>query len=349
MQVNTHNDWDPLEEIIVGRADGARVNTDISSHSFNFSTLTAQQVQQLGGALPQWLIDEANADIDGLADTLSKLGVRVHRPLPIDQEQEFKTPDWQSPGNSVWCPRDLILPLGDWLIETPSPVRGRYWETRAYESILYEAFEDGAVWISAPKPRLLDTLYDISGDVRGRSTLLNHEICFDAPNIVRVGRDLLYQISNSGNLKGFQWLKRLLEPRGYRLHYSELYSYAHFDSTILPLRPGLVLLNSGRVTPENCPEIFRKWDKIWFQDCVAQPIGLGDFHPPCSTYIGMNILSVDTHTIICDDQQVPLMRELSRHGIDTIGIPFRHAQVLSGGMHCVTLDLRRRGTLEDYT
>jgi glycine amidinotransferase len=110
-----------------------------------------------------------------------------------------------------------------------------------------------------------------------------------------------------------------------------------------------VLLNSGRVTPENCPEIFRKWDKIWFQDCVAQPIGLGDFHPPCSTYIGMNILSVDTHTIICDDQQVPLMRELSRHGIDSIGIPFRHAQVLSGGMHCVTLDLRRRGTLEDYT
>ena len=349
MLVNTHNDWDPLEEIIVGHAHGARINTDRSSHSFNFSTLSAAEVQQLGGALPQWLVDEANEDIDGLARTLTDLGVRVHRPARIDQEQTFSTPDWSSPGNSVWCPRDLILPLGDWLIETPSPVRGRYWETRAYERILYEAFEDGAVWISAPKPRLLDNLYDISGDVRGRSTLLDHEICFDAPNIVRVGRDLLYQISNSGNLKGFQWLKRLLEPRGYRLHYSELYSYAHFDSTILPLRPGLVLMNSSRVNDANCPAIFAKWEKIWFDDCVAQPITVSGVHPPCSTYIGMNILSVDPCTIICDDRQVPLMRTLKQHGIDSIGIPFRHAQVMSGGMHCVTLDLRRRGGLEDYT
>ena len=125
MLINTHNDWDPLEEIIVGHAHGTRVNTDISSHSFNFSTLTTAEVAQLGGPLPQTLIDEANEDIQGLADTLTNLGVRVHRPALIDQAQEFSTPDWSSAGNSTWCPRDLILPLGDWLIETPSPVRGR--------------------------------------------------------------------------------------------------------------------------------------------------------------------------------------------------------------------------------
>ena len=89
MLVNTHNDWDPLEEIIVGRAHGARVNTDVSSHSFNFSTLSSDQVRQLGGLLPQTLIDEANEDIQGLADTLTNLGVRVHRPALIDQAQEF--------------------------------------------------------------------------------------------------------------------------------------------------------------------------------------------------------------------------------------------------------------------
>ena len=88
------------------------------------------------------------------------------------------------------------------------------------------------------RPKLHDNMYTFE-DIEDKPTLLDHEICFDAPNIVRVGTDLLYQVSNSGNMKGFKWLKRLLEPMGYKLHYSELYSFAHFDSTIIPLRPGL--------------------------------------------------------------------------------------------------------------
>ena len=98
---------------------------------------------------------------------------------------------------------------------------------------MYEAFEDGALWFSAPKPKLHDNMYTFE-DIEDKPTLLDHEICFDVPNIVRVGKDLLYLVSNSGNMKGFKWLKRLLEPMGYKLHYSELYSFAHFDSTIIP-------------------------------------------------------------------------------------------------------------------
>lgn len=348
MIINTHNDWDPLEEVVVGHAHHFYVSTDISAHSFNFAHLERQDIAHMQGPMPQWLIDEANEDIDGLAQTLTSLGVRVHRPAIVDWSQEFNTYDWSSKGWQSWCPRDLIINLADMLIETPSPVRARYFETMIYRDILYKAFDDGALWISAPKPRLLASNYDVEDDTQGRSTLLDHEICFDAPNIVRVGRDILYQISNSGNLKGFRWLKRLLEPMGYRLHYSELYSYAHFDSTIIPLRPGLVLLNSSRVTPDNCPNIFSKWDKIWFQDCVIQGNKVPGHHAPCSGYIGMNILSVDPNTIICDSAQVPLMRALEKHKITCIPVPFRHAMSLAGGPHCTTLDLRRRGCLEDY-
>ena len=62
----------------------------------------------------------------------------------------------------------------------------------------------------------------------------------------------------------------------------------------------------------------------------------------------MNILSVNPNTIICDSKQEPLMRVLEKHGIDCIPVQFRHAMTLSGGLHCATLDLRRKGTLEDY-
>lgn len=347
MKINTHNDWDPLEEIIVGHAHHARVTVDISTRSFSYANSSMEEIAHMEGEYPQWVIDEANEDADGLADALVKLGVKVHRPKIIDWSQEFSTPDWKTQGWYSWCPRDLILPLGDMLLETPCPVRARYFETRLYQDILYEAFEDGALWIAAPKPRLLDDSYDFT-DIKNNPTLVNNEIVFDAPNIVRVGRDLLYQVSNSGNMKGFNWLKRLLEPMGYRLHYSRLYSYSHFDSTIIPLRPGLVLLNSDRVTPDNCPEMFKKWDKIYFKDCVAQGSKIPGYLPPCSPYIGMNILSVNPNTIICDSAQEPLMRELEKYKIDCVPVRFRHAMTLSGGIHCATLDLRRRGTLEDY-
>jgi N-dimethylarginine dimethylaminohydrolase len=140
-----------------------------------------------------------------------------------------------------------------------------------------------------------------------------------------------------------------LEPRGYRIHPAEhIYSYGHFDSTIIPLRPGLVLLNSSRVTKENCPKLFEKWDKIWFDDCIVQGSKVPGGVAPCSPYIGMNILSVNPNTIICDSTQEPLMRELDKYGVDSIPVQFRHAMTLSGGIHCATLDLRRTGTLEDY-
>ena len=348
MIVNTHNDWDPLEEIIVGHAHHSRIATDISANSFGYATLKPHELPP-AGPYPQWVIDEANEDADGLANTLTKMGVKVHRPKIIDWENvEYDIGQgWKSKGWYSWCPRDCILPLGDMLIETPSPVRARYFENRLYEDIMYEAFEDGAMWLQAPRPKLHDDLYQFD-DIIGKPTLLDHEIIFDAPNIVRVGKDLLYQVSNSGNMKGYKWLKRFLEPMGYKLHYSELYSFAHFDSTIIPLRPGLVLLNSSRVNKDNCPEIFKKWDKIYFDDCVYPRNAIEGYPDPCSPYIGMNILSVDPNTVICDDAQIPLMRELEKHKIDCVPVQYRHALTLSGGIHCATLDLRRRGGLESY-
>ena len=185
MIINSHNDWDPLEEVIVGHAHHFYVNTDISSHSFSFADRRREDIEHMAGPMPQWLIDEANEDIDAFADVLTKFGVRVHRPAIVDWSQEFATLDWRSHGWQSWCPRDLIINLGDMLIETPSPVRSRYFETQIYHDILYEAFDDGALWLAAPRPRLLDSIYDIEGDTKGRSTLLDHEICFDAPKIVR--------------------------------------------------------------------------------------------------------------------------------------------------------------------
>lgn len=350
MKINSNNDWDPLKEIIVGIATHARIPTvDVSTMSMSYSNYSIDKIKPLEGPYPQWLIDEANEDAEELCDVLRKAGVVVYRPEEIDHSKKFSTPDWTTTGWYTWCPRDLLLPLSNLMIETPSACRSRMFETRAYHKIMIDAICGGTEWIAAPKPRLLDELYQFK-DLK-KPSLTNLEPIFDAPNCIRLGRDILFQISNTGNWLGFQWLKNILEPRGYRLHSAEhVYSFAHFDSTIIPLRPGLVLMNSSRVTPENCPKIFKKWDKIYFSDVNVNPTtknGPGSISP-CSPYIGMNILSIDQNTVIVGKDQINLIKLLEKYRITVITTSMRHAQTLSGGYHCATLDLIREGSLEDY-
>jgi N-dimethylarginine dimethylaminohydrolase len=112
----------------------------------------------------------------------------------------------------------------------------------------------------------------------------------------------------------------------------------HIDSTITPLREGLVALNASRVNQVNCPKVFDGWEKIWVQDVVAQ-----DFYqyPYASKWVGMNMLSIDENTVIIDAAQIQLIQDLQRCGITSIPLTLRHSRTLGGSFHCVTLDLIR--------
>ena len=348
--VSSHNDWDPLEEIFVGIATNARIPPiDRSTHSFCFTTEKYENVKDLEGPMAQKIIDESNEDLDKLAGTLQGLGVKVRRPTAQDQSKTFSTPDWTTTGYQTYSCRDLLLPLDNLIIECASPMRSRYFETRAYKDFLYEAMANGTEWISAPKPRLLDEIYQTE-NLSNPSTR-NLEIVFDAPNVVRLGNDLLFQVSNSGTQLGAQWLRTILEPRGYRIHMAEqYYAFAHFDSTVLPLRPGLVLFNGDRLNPDRYPKIFEKWDKIYFPGDKVIDVGceLPNGVTTTSPYIGLNFLSVNENLVICDKNQTHLRKALDKHGIETIGLEMRHARSMSGGFHCVTLDTKRKGQRQDY-
>ena len=57
-------------------------------------------------------------------------------------------------------PRDILLVLGDEIIEAPMAWRPRFYEYRAYRSLIKEYFARGAKWTTAPKPQMSDELYD---------------------------------------------------------------------------------------------------------------------------------------------------------------------------------------------
>jgi len=127
---------------------------------------------------------------------------------------------------------------------------------------------------------------------------------------------------------------------------ANLYTDTHIDSTIVPLRPGLVLVNPARVNDDNMPAFLRGWDRIVCPELVDTGF-VGD-HPKSSVWIGMNFLVIAPGKAIVDKRQVGLIRELERHGVEVIPSQLTHCRSLGGGFHCVTLDVRRTGELATY-
>ena len=326
--MSVHNDWAPLEEIIVGTAKGYRIPP--LSRSFMKSQFPEYNEDDIPvGPYPDWVIEEAEEDLEILSETLRSLDIVVHRP---DLTYADLHDNWH-----YYSPRDCTLIVGDTIIETPSPIVNRQYETWGYRKIFNNLYESGYKWIKAPTPILFDDSF--KEDARGVPSLNNHEILFEAANCVRVNDDILFQVSNTGNERGARWLQDVLVDKKVHLC-KNLYSYAHLDSTIIPLREGLVMYNASRVNEDNEPDLFKSWDKIWIDEChsVAPRTNL-----PwgASEWIGMNMLSISPMLAIVDKKQEQIIKKLEEHRISVIPLELRHDRLLAGGFHCVTLDLRR--------
>ena len=82
--VNSHNEWDPLEEVIVGRLEGATVPpSEAVGHRFPPVKRMAHRL--LGGRhYPRFLVDPAQRELDGFIHILEAEGVIVRRPNVVD-------------------------------------------------------------------------------------------------------------------------------------------------------------------------------------------------------------------------------------------------------------------------
>lgn len=60
------------------------------------------------------------------------------------------------------------------------------------------------------------------------------------------------------------------------------------------------------------------------------------------------MLSLDPKRVIVEARQEPLIDALAAWGFEPIPCRFEHLALFGGGLHCATLDVRRRGRLESY-
>jgi len=349
--VKSWDEFTQLREVIVGDVTNARLPrmNDISAWLACYPTLSEKELLEVAeGAFPRQVVEETAEDLATLIATLRGLGVTVRQPAAPDHAKRFSSPDWTSDGYLSYCPRDITMVLGPAIVETPSPMRARYFELLGGMRELFQEYMlQGATWLSAPKPRLADDLFSL--DEEGLPLLGETEPVFDAANVLRVGRDVIYQVSRSGNELGLRWLESTLKLFGdFRVHpVRGVYGYTHIDTTITLLRPGLVLLNPERLSEETIPACFRGWDILWSPPIRDIPAVVK--RPLSAPWLGMNLLMVSPEVAIVDSDQPELISAMEKKGLTVLPHKLRHSRVLGGGFHCVTLDVVRDGDLEDYS
>ena len=318
------------------------------------------------GPMPEEMEEKANEQLDNFAAILEKRGIRVDRPALLEFRRAVETPDWkQSSMFGCMPPRDVLLTVGNEMLEATMSFRSRWFEYLCYRPLLEKYYREDPNfrWEAAPKPRLGAKTYkegfwpewrSLSEEEKWRRAkksdwiITEAEPLFDAADVARFGKDLFVQKSMVTNDAGIDWLQRHYPAhRIHKVSYMELLPW-HIDATLIPLRPGLVLVNPER-TPlqKEHNELFKK--NGW--ELLEAPKSVRTKKMPlctCSLWLNMNCLVLDPKTICIEAAETPMMELLDGYGFEVIPVPLFEVSPFGGGLHCATADVYREGTLEDY-
>lgn len=346
--VNSYTEWDPLEEVVVGRLATGVFPSWQDTMADTMPEDSWQVFRDQGGRpMPRAHLEAAEAELDNLAEVLRAEGVTVVRPDVLPQAKPFATPEWTSAGGLyAGMPRDLLMVVGDTIIEAPMSWRCRYHEVDAFRSLIKSYFRRGARWLTGPRPQLTDELWrtDRGPDEAGEDwAITEFEPVFDAADFMRFGEDIVVQRSHVTNTFGIEWLRHAV---GKEFTVSCIRTddphAMHIDATISPLAPGKLLVNPERYVPN---ELFDGWEIL----PAPQPTLPEDWPMYfCSAWVSMNVLSLSPDTVVVESHEQPLIDALTGWGLRCIPVPFRHVYSFGGSFHCVTLDVRRSGSSMKY-
>ena len=342
--VQSYTSWQPLEEVIVGRAH--------TPEYFDFI--------EDAGVLAQLsqLLNETNEDLDNLQRTIEQFGACVRRPnLPdINQFRRRQVNDPAGAPMPPLTPRDWQITLGDRLL--------RIIEVTEMNDICrqYQSQQPGC--IVNPHQDNYDASHVMVNAV--------------ASCIVRVGTDVFFDNSEWMSTDQMHWIRDNVLDSRYRVRRAQ--TNGHGDAVFAILKPGVILssMHDGDINyKESFPgwEICKVWDaSIW----AAMEVGkfkyeqspgawylqgqtpTPEFAKFVDTYLkkwtgfvaetvfDVNCLVLDESHVIFSSYNKQVFDFCRQHKIEPIICELRHKYFFDGGISCCTQDIRRRGPLETY-
>jgi hypothetical protein len=231
-----------------------------------------------------------------------------------------------------------------------------------------------------------EKIYAVVGDNIGYTDVLkqinrkNLEICqtsgaVSTATICRVGKDLWWDVHRGINQEIIKKYTEEWTSEGFRVHISNR-GY-HSDGCFCVVKPGCIV---SLKDIQNYQKEFPGWDVLYLPDQswskvssfldMKQKVGgqwwlKGQEHNDQliefvntwlndwvgyveETVFDVNMLSIDQNTIICNNYNKEVFDHFKKHKVEPIVFNFRHRYFWDGGVHCITQDLYREGTQEDY-
>jgi len=336
--INSYTNWSPLEEVWLG------------------DVYPASWYNHLPGEVRdcfQDLTERTQQDLKIIQHKLESLGVTVCRPC-YDHIDNYIDPSTQQLMKPEICPRDYYVTVGKTLY------------AKRYASH------------AGPWKQHLDNYERQGGNID--SMLWAPELSLNGACMVRAGKDLYIDLVwNDNQTKEFLincFKKHFAEKfKDYRIHL--LFNGGHVDSCFSLLANGIIL---GTKYFSDYEKTFPGWQLInitrpefsthsgfresqapahngkwWlpgfahsqaFSTHVIQhaQTWIGDY---TETFFEVNCLVIDEKNVIIPGDNQTVFRHLEKLGITAHSVPFRTRTFWDGGMHCITLDIRRRGACQD--
>jgi hypothetical protein len=338
--VNSFTSWQPLEEVIVGRA--------YTPEYFDFidNTQVKYQLQQI--------LSETEEDLQNLSNTIRQYGAVVKRPdLPnIHQFQQQQITGVGVPLPPL-TPRDWQITLGNTLLRILPMAE------------LNAVCKEYGTHVVNPHGNLN---WDPNCILNGAS----------ASCIVRVGRDIFFDNSDFLKPEQSRWIVDNILGSEYRIH--EAVTDGHGDAVFAILKPGVILSSKHDVNlhfDQDFPgwEVCKIWDtsihaamavgKFRYEESPGAWYVQGqtptlEFTEYVNTYLtkwtgfvaetvfDVNCLVLDEENVIFSAYNKTVFEFCERHKINPIICELRHSYFWDGGVSCCTQDIRRRGSLETY-
>lgn len=358
--INCSTTFGKLRHVVVGRElEIDRRVIDITFNNFFKENLFSEGLYNSRHELyriSEEILLKRIRQLDELADTLTKLGVRVSRPDRVTQVKKVQTPFYQTEGSSANNVRDLTLVYGNTIVETPICLRNRVFENLQMHSIFREAFDngDGGMWVKAPNTHLVRDTCDLADWKEGRdfgNVNPKYEMAIDAPNFLTIGKDVIVNVATETQYLGYRWVKSLFPES--RFHVVKI-ADSHIDGELVCLRPGVFLLNPKfSCVIDMLPEKFRKWKFLVPEDTTEDldVRGMTDIDIRLASSRGMdiNVLSLDEHTVLVNRRAFGVRKCLEANGFDVVDVELDNGEIFAGGIHCSTLDIVREDEYADYT
>lgn len=373
MTFSVYQHWDPLKVCVVGRSYPPEF----------YSWIKVPHVRSLF----EKIAIETEEDYQAIINKLEQFGVQVLRPdisetlqdhdgryfippmTPRDDMvmigENFYLPpqQWQSFYDSV---KDFSWPQADSIDELPDWIQKECVDVHHWNTVTKKNFNRGNY------DKIFDYMQQQGTSVQ-RSTLPN----INGAMVSRIGKDLYFGTWEQQNADQLAAKQQQLEnyfPQ-YRCHIVD--TNGHSDGVYCPVCPGLIIsLKDVPTYAKTFPgwEVVyipnQSWSKIkpfldlkiknkgrwWIPgfeydhaviDVVEQWLSHWTGYVE-ETVFDVNMLIIDPKNVMVFNYNKQVFDTLSKYNITPHIVPFRHRYFWDGGIHCVTTDLHREGTMQNF-